>query len=169
MSAADALAYLRALLSIPIAWAVLADYRDVALLLFLIAAATDAVDGYLARRLGRLGPRGDFLDPMADKILIVVTLLALTVTERGWPVTVVTIFVALREGLVTILRARAFARGVGLRADTIAKAKTVLEMVGVALLIEGGRPWAVLGAGIVGVAFLVGLLTIPRYLNARVA
>ena len=53
-------------------------------------------------------------------------------------------------------------------ADTIGKAKTAMEMVGVALVIIGGRPWAVLGAGVVGVAFLVGLVTLPRYFSARV-
>jgi len=180
VSAADALAGLRAVLTVPIAWAVLADYREIALVLFVIAALTDAADGYLARRtlasiakqgplpLGRLGPRGDYLDPMADKVLIIGTLLALTIAGTGWPVTVVTILVTLREGLVAILRTRALARGVGMPADTIGKAKTAMEMVGVALVIIGGRPWAVLGAGVVGVAFLVGIATLPRYLSARV-
>ena len=169
MSAADALAIVRALLTLPIAWAILAGVRDVALVLFLAAALTDALDGYLARRWRTLSPRGDFLDPMADKILIVGTLLALTVAGAGWPVTVVTILVALREGLVALLRARALARGIGMPADSIAKAKTVMEMAGVALVIVGGRPWAVVGAGVVGVAFLVGLVTLPRYLSARLA
>jgi CDP-diacylglycerol--glycerol-3-phosphate 3-phosphatidyltransferase len=168
VSAADALATLRAVLTIPIAFAVLAERRDVALVLFVIAALTDAADGYLARRWGRLGPRGDFLDPIADKILIIGTLLALTLAGTGWPVTVVTILVTLREGLVTILRARALARGIGMPADMIAKAKTVIEMVGVALIIIDGRPWAVFGTGLIGVAFLIGIATLPRYFSARV-
>jgi CDP-diacylglycerol---glycerol-3-phosphate 3-phosphatidyltransferase len=169
VSAADIVATLRALSTVPIAWAILAGLRDVALIVFLAAALTDAVDGYLARRLRSLSPRGDFLDPIADKVLVVGTLLALTVVGTGWPVTVVTILVALREGLVTVLRARALARGIGLPADVTAKAKTVLEMVGVALIIVDGRPWAVLGAGLVGVAFLIGLATLPRYFTPRLA
>ena len=65
-----------------------------------------------------------------------------------------------------ILRIRAFARGVALPAGRTAKLKTVAEMAGTALIILGGRPWAVLGAGLVGLAFLAGLVTLPRYLSA---
>ena len=97
------------------------------------------------------------------------TLVALVSVGSGWPVTVVTVLVALREGLVAYLRARAFARGTALPADRIAKLKTVGEMIGVALIIVGGRPWAVLGAGLVGVAFLVGIAVLPRYVAARLA
>ena len=169
MSAADIVAILRALGTVPIAWAILSGLREVALGVFLVAALTDAVDGWLARRTGSLGPRGEFLDPIADKVLVVGTLLALTVAGTGWPVTAVTILVALREGLVTILRARALSSGIALPADVIAKAKTVIEMVGVALIIVDGRPWAVLGAGLIGIAFLIGLATLPRYFTPRLA
>ena len=165
MSAADIVALLRALAVIPIAWLVLAGDDAVALAVFVVAALSDALDGWLARRAGGLAPRGAFIDPLADKILVVGVLLALTLAGRGWPVTVVTILVALREGVVTILRARALGRGVTVGADRIAKLKTVAEMVGVALIILDGRPWAVLGAGIVGLAFLLSLATLPRYLS----
>ncbi len=70
-----------------------------------------------------------------------------------------------RELLVAALRARAYRRGVHLPADTVAKAKTVTEMLGVAFVITDGRPWAVLGAIVVGLAFLLGLATLPRYLR----
>ena len=97
------------------------------------------------------------------------TLLALTAIGSGWPVTVVTILVTLREGLVTLARWRTFARGIAVPADVVAKAKTVTEMVGVALIILGGRPWSVLGTGLVGVAFAIGVLTLPRYFAKRLA
>lgn len=164
MSAADLVAVLRALAVVPIAWAILAGADAVALALFVVAALSDALDGWLARRSGSTA-RGAFLDPLADKILVVGTLLALTLASRGWPVTVVTILVALREGAVALLRARALGRGIALPADRLAKAKTVLQMAGVALIIVGGRPWAVLGAGIVGLAFVLSLLNVPRYLS----
>ena len=165
MSAADALAVLRAALVVPIAWAILAGDDIVALSLFTIAALTDALDGWFARRAAILTPRGAFIDPLADKILVVGSLLALTVAGRGWPVTVVTILVTLREGTVTVLRARSLSRGIAVPAGTIAKAKTVLEMVGVALIILDGRPWAVLGAGVVGLSFMLSLATLPRYVS----
>jgi len=169
MSPADLLSIVRALATIPIAWAILAGAHDLALVLFLAAAATDAVDGWLARRAPSAGARGTMLDPLADKVLVVGTLLALTAIGSGWPVTVVTILVTIREGVVTVARWRAYASGVAIPADVIAKAKTVIEMVGVALIILGGRPWAVLGAGLVGVALAIGVLTLPRYFTKRLA
>ena len=165
MSAADALAVLRAVLVVPIGWAILAGDDIVALSLFTIAALTDALDGWLARRSAALTPRGAFIDPLADKILVVGSLSALTIAGRGWPVAVVTILVALREGLVTLLRARSLSRGIAVPAEAVAKAKTVLEMVGVALIIFDGRPWAVFAAGIVGLSFMLSLTTLPRYFS----
>ena len=169
MSAADLLSIIRALATVPIAWAILIGAHELALGLFLVAAATDAVDGWLARRIPGNGVRGTILDPLADKVLVVGTLLALTATGAGWPVTVVTLLVTLREGIVTLARWRAFAQGVAIPADVVAKAKTVIEMVGVALIILGGRPWSVLGAGLVGAAFAIGVLTLPRYFAKRLA
>jgi CDP-diacylglycerol--glycerol-3-phosphate 3-phosphatidyltransferase len=169
VSAADLLSILRALATIPVAWSILAGARDLALGLFLAAAATDAVDGWLARRGPRLGARGAMLDPLADKVLVIGTLLALTAMGSGWPVTIVTILVTLREGAVTLARWRAHARGVSIPADVVAKTKTVIEMVGVALIVVGGRPWSVFGAGLVGLAFVVGVVTLPRYFGKRLA
>jgi phosphatidylglycerophosphate synthase len=165
VSAADLVAIARALATVPIVWAILTDARPVALVVFVLAALSDALDGPLARRAGSLGPRGAFLDPIADKILVVGTLIALALAGAGWPVTVLAVLVGLREGIVAVARWRTLAGGVTLPADQLAKAKTVAEMVGVALIIVGGRPWSVAGAGVVGLGFAIGLLTLPRYLG----
>jgi CDP-diacylglycerol--glycerol-3-phosphate 3-phosphatidyltransferase len=169
MGLANWLTVLRILL-IPVFVALLV-YRKpgAALTVFTLAALTDLADGYVARRHGGGSRLGAFLDPMADKILVVGTLIALAISGVGWPVTVVAILVAIREATVTVARLRLYARGIGLPADMIAKAKTVLEMAGVALIILDGRPWAVAGTGIVGVAFLIGLWTLPRYFTPRLA
>jgi CDP-diacylglycerol--glycerol-3-phosphate 3-phosphatidyltransferase len=164
VSAADLVAVLRALAALPIAWAILTDQRPLALAIFVVAALSDALDGWLARRAGATA-RGAFLDPLADKVLVVGTLAALSIAGTGWPVTVVAIAVAAREVLVGVLRARMFSSGVTLPADRVAKLKSAAEMVGVALIILNGRPWAVLGVGIVGLAFLLSLATLPRYLG----
>lgn len=167
MSAADLVAVLRAVAVVPIVWAIAAEQHTIALGLFLLAAASDALDGALARRSGDVGPRGALLDPLADKVLVVGTLAALTAVGTGWPVTVVTALTALREALVALIRLRAFARGLALPADRLAKAKTAAQMVGVALVILGERPWPVAGAALVGLAFLLGLVTLPRYFASR--
>lgn len=167
MSLADALAVLRALAVIPVIWALAAERRDIALAIFLVAAASDAVDGWLARRAGQLGARGAFLDPLADKVLVLGTLAALTFTPNGWPVAVATVAIWARELIVIIPRASALQRNVTVPADLAGKAKTLLEFAGVAMIIFGGRPWAVLGVIVLIPAFLVAVLTLPRYFRRR--
>jgi CDP-diacylglycerol--glycerol-3-phosphate 3-phosphatidyltransferase len=168
VSLADSLAVVRALATIPIVWAIASGQQPLALGLFLAAAATDALDGWIARMRGTTA-LGALLDPLADKVLVLAPLVALAVVGVGWPVTVVAILTGARELLVAAARVRAYRQGIALSADQIAKAKTVAQMVGVALIIVGGRPWAVLGAGLVGLAFLVGLLDLRRYQTSPLA
>jgi CDP-diacylglycerol--glycerol-3-phosphate 3-phosphatidyltransferase len=167
MSAADVLAIVRAVAVVPIIWAIAADQRLIALGAFVLAAASDALDGMLARRSGNVSARGALLDPLADKVLVVGTLVALTAAGSGWPVSVVTAATALREGIVALLRVSAFSRGALLPADRLAKVKTAAQMTGVALIIVGERPWPVAGATLVGLAVLLGLSTLPRYFATR--
>jgi CDP-diacylglycerol--glycerol-3-phosphate 3-phosphatidyltransferase/cardiolipin synthase len=167
VSAADLVAVLRAFAVVPIAWAIAADQRLIALGLFVLAALSDALDGWLARRSGTVGPRGALVDPLADKILVLGTLGALTAVGTGWPVAVVTALTALREGVVAVFRVRAFARGVALPAERLAKLKTAAQMIGVSLIIVGERPWPVAGATLVGLALLLGLFVLPRYFTTR--
>jgi CDP-diacylglycerol--glycerol-3-phosphate 3-phosphatidyltransferase len=166
VTAADALAFLRAFAAIPIVWAIAVDDTPVAFALFALAALSDAIDGRLARRAGTLGPRGAFLDPLADKILVLATLIALALAGlvNAWLVGLI----ATREVTVLGLRARAYARGQRLPADTAAKAKTVLEMLGALLLIGTPAPFSSLGAVLLLGGLIVGLVTLPRYLPGRV-
>jgi CDP-diacylglycerol--glycerol-3-phosphate 3-phosphatidyltransferase len=168
VTAANALTLFRAVAGIPIVWAIAADQRFLALGLFALAAASDALDGVLARRAGKSSPQGALLDPLADKVLVLGTLGALTAVGTGWPVTVVTAATALREGVVALLRVRAFGLGVVLPADRLAKAKTAAQMIGVVMIIVGERPWPVAGATLVGLAFLLSLVSLPRYFATRV-
>lgn len=169
MTLADGIAVARAVALVPVAWTIVADRHILALAVFAVAAASDALDGWLARRSDAAGTLGAYLDPIADKILVVGTLVALAAAGRGWPVTVVAVLAIVREGIAAILRTRALARGAAQPADRIAKLKTAGEMIGVALIILDGRPWAVLGTGIVGVAVLVGFAMLPRYATTRAA
>lgn len=104
-----------------------------ALVVFGLAAATDAVDGPLARRLGAVTRLGAFLDPLADKILVLGTLLALLGhgAVDAWVVAVI----FGREALATGLRGVAAGRGVSIEASAYGKAKTVLQAAAVAGLL----------------------------------
>lgn len=78
----NALTALRLMLVVPVAAAILAGSDALALGLFAVAGVSDALDGYLARRNGWQTPLGRLLDPVADKLLVGVTFIALAVDGR---------------------------------------------------------------------------------------
>ena len=78
----NALCFLRMLLVAPVAWLLVTDNYRFTLAMFFFAAATDGLDGFLAKRFGWTSELGKIIDPLADKILLVgvfITLAALGV------------------------------------------------------------------------------------------
>jgi len=98
-----------------------------------VAAITDAIDGWLARRMGLISVLGKFLDPLADK-LIVLAMLVLMV-ELGHVPALAVIIIAGRELSVTALRTIAISEGVVIEASRGGKDKTAVQMVAVLALI----------------------------------
>jgi CDP-diacylglycerol--glycerol-3-phosphate 3-phosphatidyltransferase len=100
------------------------------LVAWIVLAATDGVDGYLARRHGTTRS-GAFLDPLADKLLVIGALVALVVKGTFWwlPVTLI----ALREVAMSAYRSWVGRRGVSIPARQSAKVKTVVQEVAVGL------------------------------------
>ncbi|HTJ43403.1 MAG TPA: CDP-diacylglycerol--glycerol-3-phosphate 3-phosphatidyltransferase [Kofleriaceae bacterium] len=105
----------------------------VACVLFVTAAATDWLDGYLARRLGLVTVLGKFLDPLADKLIVLSTLVILVGAGRApaW----LTVLLMARELAVTGLRAIASSEGLVIAAGTSGKIKTVFQLSGIAFLL----------------------------------
>lgn len=110
-----------------------------AFFVFGIASASDAVDGYLARRHGTISRVGKFLDPLADKLLIGAALVVL-VDAQNFPLWAALV-IALREVAVQILRIQIVRGGGDMPASAAAKAKTAsqIAMVGWWLLPWGDR------------------------------
>lgn len=107
-----------------------------AALLFVLASITDTLDGEIARRRQLVSPLGVYLDTTADKILITVLLVALAVAGMapGWMAAVI----IAREFLVTGLRSYAAALGIVIPAGGWGKAKTLITIVALLLvLLEG--------------------------------
>jgi CDP-diacylglycerol--glycerol-3-phosphate 3-phosphatidyltransferase len=104
---------------------------------FLAASLSDFVDGYLARKHGTISRMGQFLDPLADKLLVGAALVVLVGT-RSFPLWAA-LLIGLREVAVQILRTQIVSGGGSLPASRVAKSKTFLQitMVGWWLL-----PWA---------------------------
>lgn len=104
-----------------------------AMMLYSLAAVTDFVDGYLARRMGLISVLGKFLDPLADKLIVLATLVLMVEQGRvpAWAV----IVIAARELSVTALRTIAMSEGVVIAASRGGKDKTAVQMVAVLALI----------------------------------
>jgi CDP-diacylglycerol--glycerol-3-phosphate 3-phosphatidyltransferase len=112
-----------------------------AAIVFAVASATDAVDGYLARSRGSVTTFGKLMDPIADKLLIVAALVALVSLGRleAW----VAMVIIAREFAVTVLRvAVGTQQGVVISASALGKVKTAIQVAMVLALItvQGARP-----------------------------
>ena len=114
-------------------------YGDLtACVLFIIASFTDFLDGMLARMMGEESKLGELLDPIADKIIVATALILLVMsgTIKHYEV-IAAIIILTREILISGLR-EFLARGqIKLPVTNLAKLKTFLQMVAIALLLTG--------------------------------
>ncbi len=143
-----------------------------AALVFILAAVTDWIDGYLARRLGVTTPLGAFLDPVADK-LMVATALVLLVAHDPRPLVVVCAMVIVgRE--ITVSALREWMSHVGARAtvavSSLGKWKTILQMTGLSLMVYRvdllSLPIYDIGVVLLVVAAVLTLWSMVSYLRA---
>jgi CDP-diacylglycerol--glycerol-3-phosphate 3-phosphatidyltransferase len=106
-----------------------------AALVFTLAAITDILDGYLARKLGIVSVLGKFLDPLADKLIVMASLVWMVPMGRigAWAV----VILIGREISVTGLRSIAASEGVVISAGQEGKTKTALQMIGIIALVLG--------------------------------
>ncbi len=113
--------------------AVLVTNAFLALSIFLIAAATDLLDGYLARRWKQITTVGTLLDPIADKLLISAALISL-VQIRRVPAWMVVLIIG-REFAVSGLRSIAAAEGYTIQASDLGKTKMITQVVAISMIL----------------------------------
>ena len=112
--------------------------RWLALLVFIVAALTDFLDGYLARRWRQQSSLGRMLDPIADKLLVAATLLALAGDNTIYGIhTWAGVIIICREVLVSGLREYLAELKVSVPVTRLAKWKTTIQMIAVAVLLAG--------------------------------
>lgn len=110
------------------------EYQEyVAAGIFILAATTDGLDGYIARKFGQVTNLGKFLDPLADKLLVSAALICLV--ELGETSAWIVWVILAREFMVTGLRAIAAADGVILSASKLGKIKTVTQVVAISAIL----------------------------------
>ena len=147
--------------------------RWLALAIFIAAGVTDILDGYFARMWGQQSSLGRMLDPIADKLLVASCLLMLAAdgTIRGWTL-LAAVIILCREILVSGLREFLADLHVSIPVTTLAKWKTMGQLVATGFLIAGDAGVRVLpqtieiGIGLLWLSAIVTLYTGWDYLRA---
>ena len=111
------------------------------LIIFLLAAITDFIDGYVARKYNMITDFGKFMDPLADKLLVTAALLVLLENGliSGWVVFVI----SAREFIVTGFRTIAASKGVVIAAGWLGKIKTVVQFMMISTLLLLNYPFEI--------------------------
>ncbi len=127
------------------------DRALAAAIVFVVAAVTDLLDGYVARKTGQITKLGRLLDPIADKLLVLSALILLVQVDRVSAL--VAILIIAREVAVTGLRAIAASEGLIMSAEVTGKYKMALQVIAIVLLVLEGTVVETIGnlhlAGIV--------------------
>ena len=128
--------------------------RPIAAILFGIAGITDFLDGWVARRFGQMSKFGEFLDPVADKLMVAIVLVMLVQGDPDWYVDIIAMIIIGRE--ITISALREWMATIGERANVkvnwTGKLKTVLQMFGIGFMVYENE---FLGFDIYGIGFIL--------------
>ncbi|GAA0699661.1 CDP-diacylglycerol--glycerol-3-phosphate 3-phosphatidyltransferase [Paraclostridium ghonii] len=128
----------------------------IACMIFIVASVTDAMDGHIARKYNLVTDFGKFMDPLADKLLVISALT--TMIEYDLVAAWMVIIIVARELTVSILRAIAAADGKVIAASSGGKLKTISQMIAVVILLLGAHTGNVLFLNIGKVTILIATL-----------
>src|SRR5271167_183236 len=138
---------------------------------FALAGITDTLDGYYARKLGQTSRLGEFLDPVADKLIVAAALVLIVSKDPRWFVVIVAVVIIGREIAVSALRewmAEIGARS-RIKVSVLGKYKTIMQIVGLSMLLFRqnlfGLPTYKLGLALTGVAAVLTLWSMIQYLR----
>lgn len=142
-----------------------------AALVFILAAVTDWIDGYLARRLGVTTPLGEFLDPVADKLMVATALILLVAHDPDPWIVVSAMVIVGRE--ITVSALREWMAQLGARAkvavSALGKWKTIVQMVGLSFMMYRndlfGLPVYRMGVWLLVIAAVLTLWSMMSYLK----
>jgi CDP-diacylglycerol---glycerol-3-phosphate 3-phosphatidyltransferase len=134
----------------------------IAAALFTVASLTDWLDGYLARKLSQESSLGAFLDPVADKLLVVSTLLLLVGQKELVYITIPALIIVARELVISSLREWMAAKGLAstVAVNYLGKIKTFLQMLALILLIAFDPGQSYLGDLGVVLLYLAAVMTV---------
>jgi len=146
--------------------------RPIAAIVFGIAAVTDMIDGWVARRYGQTSRFGEFLDPVADKLMVSIVLVMLVQAEARWFEDVIAMIIIGREITVSALREWMATIGerANVRVSAAGKLKTTLQMFGIAFMVYKnaffGIPVYTVGFVLLVLAAVMTIWSMVIYLQA---
>ena len=144
------------------------ELRNIAAFIFLLALITDYFDGLVARKLNQETPFGAFLDPIADKLLVVITILLLSRTFDSIFFLVPSLIIVSREFLVIAVRQRLaeIKVTIPLRVNTLGKIKTAFQMISLFLLLHPNILFSFINLHIIGLLllFIAAVLTVISFM-----
>ncbi len=133
--------------------------------IFVVAALTDFLDGYIARKRNIVTVFGSFLDPIADKFLVVASLIMLLALDRVNAVVV--IILVLREMYMTSLRLLAMTEDITVPVSSLGKWKTTAQMVSIPMLMINekflGLPLPIIGTVLIYISAFLSFLSALLY------
>lgn len=165
MNLPNQLTVLRILLIPVLIVLLLNGYYHIAGIIFILAAATDALDGHIARSRNLITNFGKIMDPLADKLLVASALVCLV--ELGDVAAWIVVVILGREFLITGLRTVAAGEGVILAAGMSGKLKTVLQMVAIALILLKNWPFSLVTDLHIGTILLWIAVVVTIYSGAE--
>lgn len=127
----------------------------VAALIFTIAAATDGLDGYIARSRNQITTFGKFIDPLADKLLVSSALISMVQLAKV-PAWIVVIIIA-REFTITGFRIIAASEGITIAASSLGKIKTATQLIAIILLLIDNYPFKLAGIALDKIMLYIAL------------
>lgn len=140
--------------------------RYAALAVFILASATDFLDGYIARKYNLITDFGKFMDPLADKLLCSSAMIAL-INAPGSVISlpaVVVIIITAREFIITGFRTLAVEKGIVIAASPWGKAKTVFQMIMIILLLLNTEALKIPTICAVGAATVLTIVSAVDYI-----
>lgn len=132
-----------------------------AIAIFVIASATDKLDGYIARKNNQITNFGKLLDPLADKLLVSAALIMM-VQQHMIPSWIAVLIIG-REIMVSGIRILAAAKGVALAADKHGKVKLVLQVAAITAVLLGNFPFSYLTNFPVDLAIMIVAVALTAY------
>lgn len=147
-------------------------WRFIAASVFIFGCLTDYLDGYVARAYDQVSKFGQFLDPVADKLLVTSTLLLLAGFDRISRISLIPATIILtREILISGLREHLVSANISMRVSRLAKWKTAIQMSSICLLLVGEttkdfKTLSVMGEIMLWLAALLAMVTAYQYIKS---